>query len=330
MSLSTVLAALLTATLPVASEESRTPSLQPTTEATGLVPLSTPPMPAAPMPVEPVTAEPSAHAGTPVTEEAAPEANDPATAESDPVPIVVTGRPPSDGDPLEKVNAQSFEVTQQVDAAVVRPVAMAYKSGLPEPVRDGLANFFLNLHEPVVAVNYLLQLKPGKAIETAGRFLLNSTLGVAGLFDVARKKPFRLPRRPNGLADTLGFYGVKPGPFFYLPLIGPTTLRDSFGNLIDGFFLPTVVGKPFTGLTYTVPATVIRSLNRRLAVDERMARANAAADPYRETRDSYLRQRQEEIDQLHSRRPAVPVLDLSGVTFAPAPVPVPVPGTVGP
>lgn len=216
--------------------------------------------------------------------------------------FVITGTPPSDADPLQPLNIEAFKATQKVDAAVVRPAAMAYKNGIPSPARDGLRNFFANLHEPVVAVNYLLQLKPGKALETAGRFLINSTAGVAGLFDVAKKKPFHLPRRPNGLANTMGYYGVRPGPFFYLPLIGPTTLRDSVGNLIDGLFLPTAVGKPFTGLTYTVPSTVVRSLDKRVRIDELVTETNASANPYVTTREQYLTRRQEEIDNLHSRR----------------------------
>ena len=216
--------------------------------------------------------------------------------------IVITATPQSDADPLQALNIESFKATQKVDEAIVRPAAMAYKNSVPSAARDGLRNFFGNLHEPVVAVNYLLQLKPGKALETAGRFLINSTAGVAGLFDVAKKKPFRLPRRPNGLANTLGYYGVKPGPFFYLPLIGPTTLRDSLGNTIDGLFLPVVVGKPFTGLTYTLPTTVVRSLDKRVRTDELVTETNASANPYLTTREQYLTRRQEEIDNLHSRR----------------------------
>src|SRR3546814_6026547 len=89
------------------------------------------------------------------------------------------------------------------------------------PVRDGLGNALRNISEPVNFLNFLLQFKIGKAAETLGRFVVNTTFGVGGLVDVAKTKPFNLPYRRNGFANTLGFYGVEPGPYFYLPLVGP-------------------------------------------------------------------------------------------------------------
>ncbi|MDI1295120.1 MAG: VacJ family lipoprotein [bacterium] len=216
--------------------------------------------------------------------------------------IVVTGetRPPP-GDPLEKLNAKSFEAVQSVDKAVVEPVAKAYNKGLPRPVRKGLRNFFSNLGEPVVFAAYLLQFKPGKAVETAGRFTINSTLGFVGLFDVAKRKPFYLPYRPNGLADTLGYYGVKPGPYMYLPIIGGTTLRDVIGDTVDKMALPFAVGKPFTKPVYVIPATILDQLGERAAFDERIADIRSQDDSYAAYRELYLKQRQAEIDALHGR-----------------------------
>lgn len=103
------------------------------------------------------------------------------------------------------------------------------------PIRSGLRNFRFNLHEPIVCVNFLFQHKVGKAGETLARFAINSTIGVAGVFDMAKRRTFRLPRRRNGFGDTMGFYGVKPGPYFFLPLIGPTTARDLLGT-VAGLF----------------------------------------------------------------------------------------------
>src|SRR3546814_2571466 len=96
----------------------------------------------------------------------------------------------------------------------------------------------------------LLQFKIGKALETVGRFAINSTIGAAGVFDVAKKAPINLPYRSNGFANTLGFYGVEPGPYFFLPLVGPTTLRDMVGDGIDLLVLPVSVGKPFNQTAY--------------------------------------------------------------------------------
>jgi phospholipid-binding lipoprotein MlaA len=136
-------------------------------------------------------------------------------------------------DPLQSVNIKAFELTHSVDKAVFRPVALAYRHGLPSPIRSGLRNVLTNLNEPVVFANYLVQHHPGKAAETLARFTINSIIGVAGLFDVAKTRRFNLPHHPNGFADTLGFYGVKSGPFLYLPLIGPSTVRDLFGDVVD-------------------------------------------------------------------------------------------------
>jgi len=216
--------------------------------------------------------------------------------------IVVTRRrraPP--GDPLEKINIQSFAVTQAVDAAVIEPVAKAYNKGLPKPVRQGLRNFFSNLGEPVVFIAYLLELKPGKAAETAGRFAINSTIGVAGLVDMAKRKPFNLPYRPNGFADLLGYYGIGPGPFFYLPIIGPTTLRDVIGDTVDKAFLPVVVGSPFNKPVVATPSVILDQLGERAAFDEEINSIRKEDDPYTTYRELYLRQRKAEIDALHGR-----------------------------
>jgi phospholipid-binding lipoprotein MlaA len=227
--------------------------------------------------------------------------------------IVVTGEkgaPP--GDPMEKLNAKSFQAVQSVDKAVVEPVAKAYNKGLPRPVRKGLRNFFSNIGEPIVFAAYLLQLKPGKAAETAGRFGVNSTLGFLGLFDVAKRKPFHLPHRNNGLANTLGYYGVGPGPYMYLPIVGPTTLRDIVGDTVDKMILPLSIGEPFNKPTYVIPATVLNQLGERAAFDETIQKLRKDDDPYAAYRDLYLKQRQAEIDALHGRAPDEPVVPVYG------------------
>ena len=216
--------------------------------------------------------------------------------------IVVTARPrtPSD-DPLATINAGSFAATQAIDKALVGPAALTYEKVIPNPVRSGLRNLLSNLHEPVVVLNYLLQIKPGKAGETLGRFAINSVLGGAGLFDIAKRRPFRLPHRPNGFADTLGYYGVKPGPFLYLPLIGPTTIRDLVGGGIDRLLLPLSIGRPFNRLVFTVPVGVVSALDHRAEFDEQLHELHdGVADPYANSRAFYLRRRQAEIDGLHN------------------------------
>lgn len=222
--------------------------------------------------------------------------------------IVVTAQPTPKEDPLKQANEVSFEVVQAADKAIVGPAAMAYKEGLPKPIRKGLHNFLYNIGEPVVAVNFLLQLKPGKAIETVGRFVINSTIGVAGLFDVAKKKPFKLPHRVNGFAYTMGYYGIKPGAYLYLPLIGPTTIRDLSGRLMDLAFLPTVVGAPFNDPYYTLPSGVIYALDDRVEFDDKLEELRNGDRPaYDALREYYMTKRQAEIDELRGKKPVIEV-----------------------
>ena len=228
--------------------------------------------------------------------------NSPATDRSTQGDVVVTGRKETAGDPLRAVNAESFAVTQKVDDAVVGPVARTYKKTVPSPIRRGIHNFLYNLREPIVFLNFLLQLKPGKAAETVGRFAINSTIGAVGVIDMAKRKPFRLPRRSNGFANTLGYYGVKNGPFLFLPLVGPTTVRDLFGGAIDRLILPVGVGHPFTSTSYTVPAGILGALDHRSEFDQTLKDLHDnSPDPYAATRAFYLNRRQAEIDHLHGR-----------------------------
>jgi phospholipid-binding lipoprotein MlaA len=231
------------------------------------------------------------------------QAADPATGTvQDQGEIIVTGRPRSPTDPIEKVNVQSYKATQAVDSAVIAPVVTVYKEDVPRPIRRGLHNFLSNLLEPNVFVNYLLQLKPGKAAETFGRFAINTTIGGAGLFDIAKRKPFKLPRRPNGFANTLGYYGVKPGPYMYLPIVGPTTVRDFLAGRLDLILLPLAVGSPFNKPAFIIPTNILGSLDDRAQFDEKRKELRATDDPYRATREYYLKDRQAEIDALHSQR----------------------------
>jgi phospholipid-binding lipoprotein MlaA len=238
--------------------------------------------------------------------------------------IVVTGRRPSPGDPLEELNSTAFEATQSVDKAIVAPVAFAYKEVMPRPVRMGLRNFLHNLGEPIVFLNYMLQLKPGKAAETFGRFAINTAIGGAGLIDVAKRKPFNLPHRRNGFANTLGYYGVKPGPYFYLPLIGSTTLRDFIGNRVDMFLLPMAFGRQFNRPEFVIPVAVLSELDHRIEFDDELTAIRATRDPYVAARTYYLQKRQAEIDALHGRKgPAVPVTVPGPASSDPALAPTP-------
>jgi phospholipid-binding lipoprotein MlaA len=236
----------------------------------------------------------------PVSEAAA---ESPAAQEQDDEAIVVTaGRHAPKSDPLQGLNLKTFAVAQAVDGTFVKPAAMTYAKTVPEPARMGIRNFFRNLHEPVVALNFLLQLKPGKALKVLGRFAVNSTIGGAGLFDMAKKKPFNLPYRPNGFANTLAYYGVKPGAFLYLPLVGPTTVRDLFGLALDTTAMPASGLAPITGRAYAASATAAKTVDARSEGDDGL---NAVIDQnphgYSTIREAYLAKREAEVAALHGR-----------------------------
>lgn len=213
-----------------------------------------PPAPAAePAPISAPAADPVLHP--------APDLSGPVMQD-----IIVVGPPrPTPQDPFAHTNVEMFKVVRSLDGAITEPAALAFGHVVPSPIRTGLRNVFDNLDEPVIAANFLLQLHPGKALESVVRFALNSTIGWAGLFDVAGQRYIGLPRRSNGFADTLGYYGVKSGPFLYLPLIGPTSPRDLFGGAIDMAGAPLRwVGGPFKTLAWNVPTTIFTALDTRL------------------------------------------------------------------
>lgn len=279
------------------------------TAATVPVPAPTPADASAPLP--PLLSIEAAEPLPPVDSEA-PDASAPSSIDDDQSEIVVSGSfEATPGDPLEQFNAESFEILQSIDSAVVEPVAKAYNSVLPKPVRQGLRNFFSNLDEPIIFAAYVLQLKPHSAVRTAARFAVNSTLGLAGVIDVAKRKPFNLPYKSNGIADTLGYYGVGPGPYFYLPIVGPTTLRDMLGDAVEIIARPIVIAGPFLDPTFTTTTTVLDQMGERAAFDETINQIRKEDDPYATYRDLYLKQRKAEIDA-HRGRPTTDIVPVYG------------------
>ncbi len=133
-------------------------------------------------------------------------------------------------DPLERMNRFTYRFNARFDEAVFLPVANGYRR-VPSPIRLSLHNFFANLSEVTSTVNYVLQVRPGGGVRSLGRFAINSTLGIGGLFDVATR--LKLENEPTGFGDTLSIWGVHPGPYLVVPLLGPATLRDGVGFLGD-------------------------------------------------------------------------------------------------
>ncbi len=203
------------------------------------------------------------------------------------------------GDPLQGFNRTMFGLHEGLDKALYRPAAMGYKTVVPKPVRSGIRNILSNLAEPIVFLNFLLQAKPGKAVETLGRFVTNSTLGIGGLFDVAKSKDINLPHRSNSFGSTLALWGVGPGPYLFLPFMGPTTLRDLAGGPVDGAVLPVTIGRPFSTWQYQLATGASGGLDRRAEADPELKALFAdAVDRYATLRSVWLQNRAAEIAEL--------------------------------
>ena len=134
-------------------------------------------------------------------------------------------------DPLEPINRVIFEFNEVVDDNILEPVAKGYKYVTPDPVEKGVSNFFSNLGEINTIANDLLQLKFQQAAKDSLRFVVNSTIGVLGIFDVAT--PLGLSKNKEDFGQTLGFWGVPNGPYLVLPFLGPSSFRDAPGTFVD-------------------------------------------------------------------------------------------------
>ena len=139
-------------------------------------------------------------------------------------------------DPWEPLNTRVFEFNRQVDRWVLKPVAKAYNFIVPNPLQIGVSNFFYNLRVTPRFVNNIFQGKVKGAGIEVGRFLVNTTVGIAGFIDVAERLDLKTPEEDTG--QTLGFYGVKPGPYLVVPLMQPFTVRDLAGYVADIFLNP--------------------------------------------------------------------------------------------
>jgi len=153
-----------------------------------------------------------------------------ATVTSEPAPAA------SSSDPWQGFNRNMFGVHQAVDGVVLEPVARGYRAITPRPVRTGVLNFLRNLKAPVIFANDVLQGEVGRAGNTAGRFAINTTLGIGGIFDPATS--MGLERHDEDFGQTLAVWGIPSGPYLFVPLMGPTTVRDGAGQLVDSVFDP--------------------------------------------------------------------------------------------
>lgn len=190
-------------------------------------------------------------------------------------------------DPFEGFNRTMYGFNQTVDEAVLRPVATAYKSALPGFVQTGVRNFFSNIGDIFISVNNLLQ---GKVIEAANdgmRFAVNTTIGGLGVLDWATE--MGLEKHNEDFGQTFGRWGVGEGPYMVLPLVGSSTVRDSFGQLIDYGVDPVSRHRPVAARNVM---QVTRVISRRAdLLDASRILEEAALDKYVFERDAYLQRR---------------------------------------
>jgi len=195
-------------------------------------------------------------------------------------------------DPFEPWNRVMFDVNDVVDGKIAKPIAEAYVKYTPELIRRGISTFFGNIEDLFVGINNVLEGDGNRAGDDFGRVLLNSTFGVGGLFDLASM--MGIERHNQDFGITFGKWGFPQGPYFFVPLIGPTTLRDGTGTVIRAYLGPTTyifTYVPVRNVVYGIGALDLRAsmLGTESMVDQ------AALDRYRFIRNAYLRARRYQV-----------------------------------
>lgn len=189
-------------------------------------------------------------------------------------------------DPYESTNRSIYNFNEGLDKHVMRPVASTYATVTPEVFRIGITNFFDNIGYINVIVNSSLQGKLDQSMSDLFRFVFNSTIGIAGLFDVAT--PMGIPEHREDLGQTLAIWGFAQGPYLTLPALGPNTARDS-PDLVGSYFLNPI---SYLASTVALPATALRIINLRAnLLNATDFRDSAAIDSYSFTREAYLQSR---------------------------------------
>jgi len=198
-------------------------------------------------------------------------------------------------DPWERMNRATYRFNDALDRAIVKPVARGYVRVTPQFVRTGVTNFFDNLEYPIVIVNDLLQGQFKPFVSDTGRLLLNTTLGVGGLFDPATAAG--LDKNDRDFGQTLGKWGVKSGPYLVVPIFGPYDLRDGVGALADDYANP----RHYTKFWVSVGLWTVRGIDKRSRLLYADAVLSSAYDPYAFVRSAYLQHRDFMVNGVQSQ-----------------------------
>lgn len=199
--------------------------------------------------------------------------------------------PAEPGDPFEPANRAFFGFNRKVDEVFWRPMTRGYQFVVPDPARRGIRRFFVNLNSPAVFVNKVFQLRFEEAAQTFGRFVLNTTVGLGGLFDAGVEAGWNPQHADFG--QTLAFAGVESGPYVVFPVFGPSTVRDACGDVVDRLFLP---------LTYVlgIAPQIVLGAGEGMSVYDQHAESlsaleSSSVDFYAAVRSAYRQSREAEI-----------------------------------
>jgi phospholipid-binding lipoprotein MlaA len=213
-------------------------------------------------------------------------------------------------DPLEPTNRVFYAVNNGLDTVILRPLAIGYRYAVPSPVRNGIHNALSNLGTPVQLGNDMLEGKPRRAGDTTMRFLINTTIGVGGIFDVAKKWGY--PDHDSDFGMTLASWGVPEGPFLFLPILGPNDPRDAIGFGVDNAMDPFTWMGPPSSTAVTAFKWTRFGLNavdsRERVLDALDSIKKTALDPYATFRSLYRQHRHAQIEDMRNdHRATVPV-----------------------
>ena len=196
-------------------------------------------------------------------------------------------------DPLERTNRTIFKFNDTVDRKVLKPLAVGYENVIPETIRKGVSNFFGNLSDLVTTIQHFLQLDLQKTSSSASRFIINSTFGILGFRDVA--SGIGIPKTNEDFGQTMGTYGVGPGPYLVLPFFGPSSLRDSVGKVVDIIVDPIQTTVKDDSARLAINSLRVVETRASLLSAEQAFEA-LAFDRYLGVKNAYLANRKAQID----------------------------------
>lgn len=214
-------------------------------------------------------------------------------------------------DPWEGLNRKTFKFNQGLDRVLIGPIGRGYMKVTPRVVRGRVSSFVANLAEPRTAINDLAQGRPRAASVTASRFLINTTVGGLGLFDVGGK--LGLEGHQGDFGQTLGRYGAGSGRYLVLPLMGPTTLRDGVGQLVDMMTDPVAMATAAGPKMFGPIRSSATMLDGRANADGFLRALDDAADPYAMMRSAYLQSRADMVRQARGGAQVLPDFDAAKI-----------------